>query len=314
MANKKLKENSYEHSGQHSEELYAQLERDEKALVDAMYSIIGVYGRFGDEDSTVYVNYTPASENEDAAIGVKCGNCVFHRQTEEGLKCVAINAEIQANGICRLAMIPPGYVMSSDEMQEAAPGALKVGNYVRWKSSGGTAQGQISRIVRDGKIKVPNSSFTITGTEEDPAALITVWKKNADGWAATDTKVGHKFSTLSQIKPLKASEALTEAEKYKVPEGVKNAAQRAVKWISEGKAGDGFTSTGRRRAAQLAAGGSVSRDTVARMKSFLSRHQVDKKAEGFSAGEAGYPSPGRVAYDAWGGDAGYTWTKGIKLD
>jgi hypothetical protein len=107
---------------------------------------------------------------------------------------------------------------------------------------------------------------------------------------------------------------LSEAATYKVPKGVQSAASRALKWISEGKAGSGFTSVGRRRAAQLAAGGSVSRDTVARMKSYLARHQVDKKAEGFNAGEKGYPSPGRVAYDAWGGDAGYTWTKGIKLD
>ncbi len=106
-----------------------------------------------------------------------------------------------------------------------------------------------------------------------------------------------------------------EAEKtYKVPQGVQSAARRALKWISEGKAGSGFTSVGRRRAAQLAAGGSVSRDTVARMRSYFARHAVDKNAEGFSAGEKGYPSPGRVAWDAWGGDAGRTWVNGIKLD
>jgi hypothetical protein len=44
------------------------------------------------------------------------------------------------------------------------------------------------------------------------------------------------------------------------------------------------------------------------MYSFFSRHEVDKKATGFSSGEEGFPSPGRVAWDLWGGDAGYSWS------
>lgn len=297
-----------------SQDLYAQLKGDEKALVDAMISINKQYGRFGSETSNVYISYKGPAQNEDKSIGVKCGNCVFHYEVEDGIACSAIEAEIQDGGICRLSMIPPGLVDMPEEMEEAAASSLKVGAYVRWKSSGGTAQGRIDRIVRDGKIKVPNSSFTITGTEEDPAALITLWQKKADGWAATDTKVGHKLSTLTQIKPLKAREAISEADTYKVPQGVQSAAKRAVKWISEGKAGDGFTDVGRRRASQLASGGSVSRDVVARMKSYFARHANDGKAEGFSAGEKNYPSPGRVAWDAWGGDAGKTWVNGINLD
>ena len=105
------------------------------------------------------------------------------------------------------------------------------------------------------------------------------------------------------------------AEKtYNPPVGVQNAAKRALKWISDGKAGGGFTSVGRHRASQLASGQSVSRDTIARMKSYFARHTVDKKATGFNAGENGYPSPGRVAWDAWGGSAGQAWTNGINLD
>ena len=104
------------------------------------------------------------------------------------------------------------------------------------------------------------------------------------------------------------------AETYKVPSGVQSAAKRAIKWISDGKAGDGFTSVGRRRATQLASGGSVSRDVVVKMRAYFARHVVDKKATGFSAGETGYPSAGRVAWDAWGGDAGRTWVNGLNLD
>jgi hypothetical protein len=100
--------------------------------------------------------------------------------------------------------------------------------------------------------------------------------------------------------------------KYNPPQGVQNAAKRALKWIAEGKAGDGFTATGRRRASQLASGRSINRDTVNRMRSYFARHAVDKKATGFNSGEEGFPSAGRVAWDAWGGDAGATWVARIK--
>ena len=52
-------------------------------------------------------------------------------------------------------------------------------------------------------------------------------------------------------------------------------------------------------------------ETVKRMKAYFDRHQSDKDADGFTSGEEGFPSPGRVAWDAWGGDAGYSWAKRI---
>lgn len=97
----------------------------------------------------------------------------------------------------------------------------------------------------------------------------------------------------------------------KPPQAVRASARRALDWISAGLAGDGFTSVGRFRASQLAAGESVSIDTLKRMKSFFSRHEVDKQALGFSQGEKGYPSGGRVAWDAWGGDAGFAWAESM---
>jgi len=108
----------------------------------------------------------------------------------------------------------PSYDLDSTETIEnmterAAPDALKTGDFVSWSSSGGTARGRISRVERDGKIDVPDSSFTITGTAEDPAALITLYR---DG-EPTDRKVGHKFSTLTKIAAIRMFEdaALTRA-------------------------------------------------------------------------------------------------------
>lgn len=45
------------------------------------------------------------------------------------------------------------------------------------------------------------------------------------------------------------------------------------------------------------------------MHSYFQRHSVDKDAEGFTGGTDGFPSPGRVAWDAWGGDAGERWAR-----
>ena len=99
---------------------------------------------------------------------------------------------------------------------------------------------------------------------------------------------------------------------HRPPKDVQEAAQRAVRWIDEGKAGKGFTDTGRDRAHQLAEGREVSDEDIKKIKAYFARHTVDKDATGFNGGEDGYPSPGRVAWDAWGGDAGERWSGTIE--
>jgi HK97 family phage prohead protease len=102
-----------------------------------------------------------------------------------------------------------------------------------------------------------------------------------------------------------------ESGMYSPPEGVAVAAKRALNWIAEGYAGSGFTDVGRARAVQLASGRDISADTVNRMISYFARHEVDKQATGFNSGEDNYPSAGRVAWDAWGGNSGQTWVNGL---
>lgn len=88
--------------------------------------------------------------------------------------------------------------------KRAEPNALSVGDYVRWNASGGIARGQIDSIERDGTINVPDSSFEITGTEDDPAALISVFREDDGEYKKTDVQVGHKFSTLTKIDSLRS--------------------------------------------------------------------------------------------------------------
>ena len=94
----------------------------------------------------------------------------------------------------------------------------------------------------------------------------------------------------------------------KPTEGMKTEAQRYKNWKKEGRAGG--TQVAAVRATQILSGSELSPDVTLRMFSFFSRHEVDKKAEGFRKGEKGYPSKGRVAWAAWGGDAGFSWSRG----
>ena len=71
--------------------------------------------------------------------------------------------------------------------------SVRVGQMVSWNSSGGRAEGKVVRVIRNGSYSVPGSSLTITGTTDDPAAAIRVYRNGEP----TDTIVGHKVKTLS---------------------------------------------------------------------------------------------------------------------
>lgn len=97
------------------------------------------------------------------------------------------------------------------------------------------------------------------------------------------------------------------SESYKPTAGMREEAQRGLDWRKE--YGRGGTEVGVARARDIVNGKNLSEDTVKRMFSFFSRHEVDKQAEGFSPGEEGYPSAGRIAWALWGGDAGFSWSR-----
>ena len=88
----------------------------------------------------------------------------------------------------------------------AEPDALNEGDFVQWDSSGGTARGRIENVVREGGLDVPDTDLTIEASAEDPAALIRIYSEGDEGWEATETMVGHKFSTLTKIANLRALE------------------------------------------------------------------------------------------------------------
>jgi HK97 family phage prohead protease len=104
--------------------------------------------------------------------------------------------------------------------EKAGPKDLVEGDFVRWDASGGAAQGRIEHVMREGTLGVPDSDFSINATPEDPAALIRIYRPAGSGWGETDTLVGHKFSTLRKIEPLKPAEDVEKDAHKAAPDGL----------------------------------------------------------------------------------------------
>jgi hypothetical protein len=98
-------------------------------------------------------------------------------------------------------------------------------------------------------------------------------------------------------------------EGYKPTSGMQSAARRAIKLKEQGKAKGAGTVVGWTRAGQLARGETLSLSTVKRMYSYFSRHEVDKKGKDWDNAES--PSNGKIMWLAWGGDAGFSWSRKI---
>lgn len=101
-------------------------------------------------------------------------------------------------------------IMNSDmpiddelQIEDSARAVDVVGDFVEWDSSGGTARGRIEHVMKEGVLGIPDSTFSITAEEGDPAILIRVYRELRDGYVATETLVGHKASELRPIAPLK---------------------------------------------------------------------------------------------------------------
>ena len=93
----------------------------------------------------------------------------------------------------------------------------------------------------------------------------------------------------------------------KPTDAMKAEARRGLDWRKE--FGRGGTEVGVARARDIANGKDLPRATIARMVSYFARHEVDKQGKGWSPGEDGYPSAGRIAWALWGGDPGKSWAE-----
>jgi RNA polymerase subunit RPABC4/transcription elongation factor Spt4 len=105
------------------------------------------------------------------------------------------------------------------------------------------------------------------------------------------------------------TEIVKAAEGFVPPQGARTEARKGLEWRREFNRGG--TAVGVARARDISNGKELSISTINRMVSYFARHEVDKKGQGWSPGEDGFPSAGRIAWALWGGDAGRTWANSI---
>lgn len=208
--------------------LYDELSDAEQMLADSLLKLATEAGPL-DKAEGIWVGYESGDDNENAEIGVKCGNCALHKSS---VACAILEMPIEEEGACRFAVIPDGYV--------------SVGSDVR----------------------------------ED-------MEDNND----------MDFEDMSK-------RSLEDLD-LRPTESMANNARRGLELRR--KFGRGGTAVGVARARDLANRKELSPETVGRMYSFFSRHEVDKKGKDFNNPER--PSNGKIAWLLWGGDSGYAWAR-----
>lgn len=155
-------------------------------------------------------------------------------------------------------------------------------------------------------------SLNVKIEEDDLETLERLAKASPcwDGYTQRGMKPGENGRMVPNCIPVKKYyDQLEKAETYTPTAGMKAAAARAIRWKEQGKATGAGTPVGWGRARDIVAGRSMSISVVRRMYSFFSRHEVDKKGKDFN--NTSNPSNGRIMWDAWGGDAGFSWSRAI---
>lgn len=154
------------------------------------------------------------------------------------------------------------------------------------------------------------SSVRPTVTSADQWAYARV---NAFLYACRTLKFrGGKFDTdlLPSAHPLSSKKSLSKGIyddiDFTIPKGAKEEAKRGLAWRKE--YGRGGTSVGLSSARYIINNTTVSPQKARHIAKYFPRHEIDKRAEGYSPGEDGYPSNGRIAWALWGGNAGRDWS------
>ncbi len=201
----------------------------------------------------------------------------------------------------------PSYQEAVEKQQLLEKAAhLKTGDFVSWNSSGGRARGKIVRIVRDGKINVPDSDFTINGTEEDPAVLIQLYRAGKEA----DVQVGHKMSTLTQIESMEKAESVKVGEMVSWNNSGGRATGKVIRIISDGSKfnvpNSTFDITGTEDAPaaviRLYRGGEPTGTIVAHKVGTLTKKSVQKAQPGMSGVHVDAVMGGKKKKKAMGAD------------
>jgi hypothetical protein len=196
---------------------------------------------------------------------------------------------------------------------------IEEGDFVMGETTEGLVHGVVEHIMWEGGVYgQPGTEYSIESLPDNPAMAVRLYEQDMnEDWVPTAYSIGMMYNDAIVVDmedhdmDEEEMEYMSKAETYSPNDGMKAAARTAIKWKEEGKAKGAGTAVGWGRARDIVAGRSMSLSVVKRMYSFFSRHEVDKQGKGFNPGSEGYPSKGRVMWNAWGGDAGFSWSRAI---
>jgi hypothetical protein len=218
----------------------------------------------------------------------------------------------------------PGTEMDEDERKRVRKMEIQEGDYVMGMTSEGIAHGRVEHIMWEGgTLGEPGTEYALESMPpENPAMSVRVYEQEDEGyWTPTAYSIGMMYEDAQKLPSLdnhempeemedEMLEMILKAESYAPNAGMKAAARRAIKWKEEGKATGAGTPVGWGRARDIVAGRSMSLSVVRRMFSFFSRHEQSSKG-GKDFNNTSNPSNGRIMWDAWGGNAGFAWSRAI---
>lgn len=72
-------------------------------MIRTLLAVVAKVGGFARDAGSEGAGYVTAAKNTGAASGFKCGNCAFFRGRNG---CAIVRGEVQADGVCRLYVIP----------------------------------------------------------------------------------------------------------------------------------------------------------------------------------------------------------------
>jgi hypothetical protein len=198
-----------------------------------------------------------------------------------------------------------------------ADASITEGDFVMAMTTEGPVVGQVEHVMREGgRYGEPGNPYSVESTPENPAVAIRMLEEDDGVYYYTPYSIGALMSDVQRInmpnislEDYEEDNHMDKAEGYSPPAGARSAARRAIKFKEDGKAKGAGTAVGWTRARQLANGETLSLSTVKRMFSYFSRHEVDKKGKDW--GNTANPSNGYIMWLAWGGDAGFSWSRRI---
>jgi hypothetical protein len=134
----------------------------------------------------------------------------------------------------------------------------------------------------------------------------SMWEKSISELTENEAEVflGKIRAIISKDSRYKGKKRVDMESYSDYPQSVKNAAKSALDWVDKNGWGSCGTPVGKQRANQLSKGEPISVDTIKRMYSYVSRHEIDLETSKSFGDGCGF-----LMMQSWGGLGAGRWAK-----